>query len=195
LGVPDGVLNIDEGGGALSLHNMRVQHDGMKLGIDFCYMPYVIARKMDEAYQERGFAGLNTNVSGTMATIAYGVDDQGKRVMFFDGVPILRTDYLLKEEADTCINNADAARTKNTSSTNYSIFHIKFGDVFNGEPGLCLGFGNTEMLGQFYKIVTFDELENYDAGGLRLVSYIAPLLGSKLALGRIFDVNADAVTA
>ena len=41
----------------------------------------------------------------------------------------------------------------------------------------------------------FEDLENWDAGGIRLVSYIAPLLGSKLGLGRIYDVTDAAVTA
>ena len=67
--------------------------------------------------------------------------------------------------------------------------------MFNGEPGLCLGFGNTEMLGQFYKIVTFDDLEDYDAAGIRMVTYIAPLLGSKLCLARIFDIEDTAAVA
>ncbi len=188
-------LDIDEGDGALSLHNLRLQHDAMKAGIDFCYMPYVIARRMDEAYQEAGFVGLNTTTASTMGMISYGVDDMGKRVMFFDGVPILRTDFLMEETGGTGVSANTNARAQNTSGNNWSVFHVKFGDVFNGEPGLTLGFGNTEMLGQFYKIVTFEDLENYDAGGIRLVSYIAPLLGSKLALGRIYDVTDAAVTA
>ncbi len=186
-------LDLDGGSAALSLHNMRLQHDAMKGGIDFTYMPYVIGRRMDEAYQEAGFTSLNTANASTMGIISYGVDDQGKRVMFFDGVPILRTDFLMKEDLDT--GTGSNARNKNTSGVNWSVFHIKFGDVFDQEPGLGLGFGNTEMLGQFYKIVTFDELEDYDASGIRLVSYISPLLGSKLALGRIYDVTDAAVTA
>ena len=54
---------------------------------------------------------------------------------------------------------------------------------------------HTEMLGQFYKLVTFDELEDFDAAGIRIVSYVAPLLGSKLCLGRIYDIDNVAVIA
>lgn len=179
----------------LSLHNLRLQHDAMKHGIDFCYIPFNIARRIDEAYQEQGLA-ITANTRVALGQISYGVDDQGKRVMFFDGVPFLRTDFLMEETADLCnATSYDEARAKSTDGDNWSLFHIKFGDVFNGEPGLTLGFGNTEMLGQFYKIVTFDELENFDAGGIRLVTYVAPLLGSKLCLGRINDITDLSVTA
>ena len=179
-----------EQSGALSLGNLRKQHDAMKYGIDFAYVPYLIARRIDAAYQEAGFAQLAYNAAGTMGQISYGVDDAGKRITYFDGVPFLRTDFLVSETADT--GEGSDARAKSASGT-YTIFNIKFGDVFSGNPGLCLGFGNTQMLGQFYKIVPFDELEGYDAGGIRLVSYISPLLGSKLCLGRVYDLTDAAI--
>lgn len=187
-------LDIEQSG-RLSLHNLRLQHDAMKHGIDFCYIPFNIARRIDEAYQEFGLTQLATATAGTMAVISYGVDDQGKRVMYFDGVPFLRTDFLIGEEADTGEGTSERESYVEDGTEQWSLFHVKFGDVFNGEPGLTLGFGNTEMLGQFYKIVTFDELENYDAGGIRLVSYIALLLGSKLCLGRVYDISDNNITA
>jgi hypothetical protein len=58
---------------------------------------------------------------------------------------------------------------------------------------LCFGFGNTKNAGDFYKLVRFDELEDYDAGGLRLVNYGNLLLGSKLCLGRIMDITDAAL--
>lgn len=186
-------LDIDEGQAGISLHNMRLIHDEMKHGVNFWYMPYNIARRIDEAYQEVGLVALKSATAGTMGMISYGINDQGKRVMFFDGVPILRTDFLRPE--DPSVGDGSDLRTKNESETNYSAFAITFGDVFNQEPGLSLGFGNTEMLGNFYKIVLFDELEEYDAGGIRLVSYLAPLLGSKLGLGRIFDIEDTGAVA
>lgn len=185
-------LDIDEAEGALSLNNLRIQHDAMKNGVDFTYIPFVIARRIDAAYQEAGMY-LASGTWANMGSFAYGVDDQGKRVLYFDGTPLMRTDFLVAESDDTGVGSD--ARAKESAGTDYSIFNIKFGDVFNGEPGLCLGFGNTEMLGQFYKIVMFDDLEDYDSGGIRLVSYVAPLLGSKLCLGRIYDVQDSAVTS
>lgn len=185
-------LDLDQNG-ALSLANLRKQHDAMKHGIDYCYIPYPIARRIDAAYQEAGLAQLTSSTAGTMGMISYGVDDQGKRVTYFDGVPFLRTDFLPLEDDGTGTGSSDNARTKNSSGAAYSLFNIKFGDIFNGEPGLTLGFGNTDMVGDFYKIVTFDELEDFDAGGLRLVTYISPLLGSKLCLGRVYDISDSSV--
>ena len=62
------------------------------------------------------------------------------------------------------------------------------------EPGLTYAYGGTEGLGDFYKLVRFPELEDYDAGGIRLVNYGAVLLGSSLCLGRIADINDVAIT-
>jgi len=188
-------LDIDNGGTAgLSLHYLRSMIDAMKHGCDILYMPGEIAQRLDEAYQERGFTQLATGTAGNLSLITVGWDDMGKRVLFFDGIPIVRTDFLMAEQINT--GDGSDARAKWTSGDKqYSVFGIKFGDVFNQEPGLMLAFGNTEMVGQFYKIVPFTQLEDYDASGLRLVSYVAPLLGSKLCLGRIFDIEDLAVTA
>jgi hypothetical protein len=187
-------LDIDEGEAGLSLANLRKMLDAQKAGTDFIYMPFEIARLMDAAYQEAGFAALATASAGNLGLINYGVNEMGKRVMYFDGVPILRTDFLVAENANTGVGSD--ARAKYTSGDKqYSVFGIKFGDIFNGEPGLTLGFGNTEMLGQFYKLVPFENLEDYDAAGIRMISYVAPLLGSKLSLARIYDIEAVAVVA
>lgn len=186
-------LDLDEGEGGLSLHNMRLIHDEMKHGITAWYMSFNIARRIDEAYQERGLVAIASGTAGTLAQISYGVNDQGKRIAFFDGVPIRRTDFLRPEDPN--VGDGSDLRTQNESETNYSAFAFLFGDVFNQEPGFMVGFGNTEMVGQFYKIVPFDVLENYDAQGLRIVTYIAPILGSKLCLARIFDIEDEAVVA
>lgn len=185
-------LDIDENG-VLSLDNLRKQIDAMKHGVDIIYMPMVIARRMDAAYQERGFANLGsteTNTYGSFAMISYGLNEMGKRIMFFDGIPIVRTDFLVKET-----DGSNAPRVKNTAGDAYSIFLIKFGDVFAGNPGLCIGFGDPQMGAKLYRIELFDQLEDYDAKGIRLVSYVSPLLGSKLCLGRIYDVADGPITA
>jgi len=181
-------LDIDMAG-ALELNRLRTQIDAMKHGVDIIYMPMVIARRMDAAYQERGFANLGT-ASSSFAMISYGLNEMGKRIMFFDGIPIVRTDFLVKED-----DGSNAPRTKNTAGEAYSIFLVKFGDVFAGNPGLCVGFGDPEMGSQLYRIELFDKLEDYDAKGIRLVSYVSPLLGSKLCLGRIYDVTDAPIAA
>ena len=48
-------------------------------------------------------------------------------------------------------------------------------------------------MGDFYKLVRFPELEDYDAGGIRLVNYGAVLLGSSMCLGRIADIEDVAI--
>lgn len=189
-------LDIDEGEAGLSLDNLRKLIDAMKHGVDIIYMPYCIARRLDEAYQERGIYATAGTIypGGLLSQITVGWDDAGRRIMFFDGIPIVRTDFLVAENQNVG-DGSDLRAKYSADDKQYSIFAIKFGDVFAGEPGLQLGFGNTEMLGQFYKIVLFDDLEGYDAGGMRLVNYSAPLLGSKLCLGRIFDVEDVAIVA
>ena len=184
-------LDISQTDGTLSLANLRTQIDAMKHGVDVIYMPGVIARRMDAAYQERGFTSLASATAGSFAQISYGLNDMGKRIMFFDGIPIIRTDFMVKEQ-----KASNGPRTKWASGDEtYSIFLIKFGDVFAGNPGLCLGFGDPEMGSKIYRVEPFDKLENYDAKGIRLVSYVAPLLGSKLCLGRIYDLEDKAIVA
>jgi len=88
------------------------------------------------------------------------------------------------------------ARAKYSSGTQmYSIFGIKFGQVMMQQPGLSVGFGGTSGFGQFFKVVVFDELEDFDAGGIRVVTYTTPMLGSTKCLGRIHDITDAAVTA
>jgi len=185
--------NIDNASAnGLSLHYLRVLIDAMLHGVDELWAPYEIIRWMDAAYQEKGFAGLGYNVAGTLGMITMGYNDIGKRVLFWDGVPIIRTDYLVRETADSGNGTAATARTLDATSDGvFSIFAIKHGNVLNQEPGLTYAYGGTEGLGDLYKLVRFPELEDYDAGGIRLVNYGALLLGSSLCLGRIFDI-ADA---
>lgn len=183
-------LDIDEGG-ALSMENVRKVIDAMKYGVDIIYMPGCIHRRINAAYQERAFAG--TAGDHVMSQISFGYNEIGRRVMFFDGIPIVPTDFLLQENDG--VGDGSNLRAKYTTGTvTYSIFFIKFGDVFNSEPGLCFAFGDPEMGKQLYRVELFDKLEDYDAKGFRLVTYTAPLLGSKLGLGRIFDVQDLAVT-
>lgn len=186
-------LDIDEAGG-LSLANLRTQIDAMKHGVDFILMPFEIARRVDAAYQETGFVALKTATAGNLGMISYGVNEQGRRVTYFDGIPIIRTDYLVAEQAATG-EGSSAMAVYSSGTKEYSAFCVKLGNVIAGEPGLCLGFGNTDNAGDFYRVEYFDKLEDYDAGGVRIVNYSAPLLGSKLCLGRIYGITDVAVVA
>ncbi len=179
-------LDIDEGEGALSLNNVRVLLDAMQYGCDMLYMPFCLGRRIDASYQEAGIASYVG-----MGQVSFGWTEAGKRITFFDSVPIVRTDYLVAEDANT--GRGSDARTTDTGGF-YSMFGIKFGQVMQQQPGLSVAFGGTSGFGQFFKVVVFDELEDYDAGGLRVVTYTAPLLGSTKCLARIHDITDAAVT-
>ncbi|GAG89487.1 unnamed protein product, partial [marine sediment metagenome] len=88
--------NIDMLDAALSLGLLRVLVDAMKLGVDELLMPYELVRRMDASYQERGFAGSQYDHSLMMITMGY--NDIGKRVLWWDGIPIIRTDYMVAED-------------------------------------------------------------------------------------------------
>lgn len=191
-----GDLNIDQGeGNGLSLQNLRVMVDAMKHGIDELWMPFEIVRRIDAAYQEKGFAGLATGTAGNLGFLTLGYNELGKRVLFWDGVPIIRTDFLVGEEANTGLTStATDYRELYSTDETFSIFGIKHGNVLAQQPGLTYAYGGTEGMGDFYKLVRFPELEDYDAGGIRLVNYGAVLLGSSLCLGRIADIDDAAIT-
>uniref|UniRef100_A0A6M3IN78 Putative capsid protein n=1 Tax=viral metagenome TaxID=1070528 RepID=A0A6M3IN78_9ZZZZ len=183
-----GNLNIDEGEGALSIMNIRLMIDAMKHGCDGLFMSYVLARRIDASVQEAGIASY-----AGMGSVSFAYDEMGKRVSFFDGIPIVRSDYLVAEQVNT--GAGSDARAKNTGTAQYSIFGIKFGQVMLQQPGLSIGFGGTNGMGEFFKVRYFAELPEYDAGGIQVLTYVAPLLGSSMGLGRIYDITDAAVTA
>ena len=187
--------NIDANEAGLSLALLRLMLDDMKHGVDELWAPLEIIRRMDAAYQEKGFAGLATGTAGNLAFLAIGYNELGKRVLFWDGIPLIRTDYLVPEQANTGTGGSSDLRALRTSGDNqYSVFGVKHGNVLNMEPGLTYAYGGTDGQGDLYKLVRFPELEDYDAGGMRLVNYGALLLGSSLALSRMFDIEDVAIT-
>ena len=189
--------NIDGGEAGLSLGLLRELIDAMKHGVDEILSPYEIIRRMDAAYQEKGFAGLMTSTAGNLAFMTLGYNEAGKRVLFWDGIPLVRTDYLVAEQANTGTGaSADIRALHSSGDKQYSMFPIKYGMMMDGESnsGIQFAYGGTEGQGDLYKLVRFPELEDYDAGGIRLVTYGAVLLGSSLCLGRIFDIEDVAVT-
>jgi hypothetical protein len=184
----DGVYDIDMASAALSVGKLRQLLSVMKQGCDGILIPTCLGIRIDAAYEEAGFARLASGTSGTMKGFTRGIDDIGKPIMYFDGVPLIRTDYLVAEQADT--GRGTTARGKFATGTKvYSLFGFKSGDVFNGEPGITLGFGNPDMMNKLYMVEYFPQLEDYIAEGIRLTSYFNLLLGSKLCLTRIHDIT------
>lgn len=186
--------NIDGESAGLSLHDLRVMVDEMKHGCDEIWAPFEIIRWLDAAYQEKGFAGLAYNSAGSIGFLTLGYNELGKRVLFWDGIPIIRTDFLVAEEDGTGTGSSSNKRGLYSSDRTFSLFGVKNGNVLNQEPGLTFAYGGTSGLGDLYKLVRFPELENFDAGGIRLVNYGSLLLGSHHCLSRIFDIDDLAVT-
>jgi hypothetical protein len=190
-GTTEDKKNIDGNDLGLSLTDLRILIDEMKHGCDELWMPFEIVRRIDAAYQEKGFAGLAYNVAGSLAYLSMGYNELGKRVMFFDGIPIVRTDYLVGEESGGGTGATSDVRALYSSDLTYSIFGLKFGDgnVASSNPGIFFAYGGTQGQGDLYKLVRFPELEDYDAGGIRLVTYGTVILPSTMSLGRIYDVD------
>jgi len=188
-----GGLNTDGADAGLNLNLFRTMLDTMKLGMDLIYMPFELIRRLSAAMQEvGGEATAIFTARGQMAQLSYGVNEIGKRLAYWDGIPLVPTDYLVGEESDTGDDGTEA-RAKYSSDKTYSIFGIKFGNVYAGESGFMYGFGATDMAGDLYRLDLFDKLEDYDAAGIRIVSYGATLLGSKYGLCRMYDVDDDDV--
>lgn len=186
-------LDIDGGETGLSLADMRTLEQNMKQGISEWWIPYPIVPYINAAYEEAGFSGLAYNSAGALAMITRGISDIGKHIMFWNGVPFVPTDYLMLETDD--VGDGSDLRSKDSDGSDYSIFAVLLGDVMAREPGMTLAYGGTEGMGDFYKLVPFPNLEDYDAEGMRMVSYISMLFSSKYAVSRIFDVQASAITA
>lgn len=183
-------LDIDEAG-ALSLSNMRLMVDTMKLGTDFILMPYEIARRLDAFYQEGNTGG--TNIS--LGSFLWAPNEAGMRVPFWNGIEVVRTDYLVAEQAATGEGN-DAMAKYSSGTREYSVFFVKLGQVMLGEGGMTIAFGGkTNEAGEVFRTTFFPELEDFDASGLRLTSYIGTLAGSKYSVGRIYGITDVAVTA
>ena len=100
--VADGVLDIDMGETALSLAKLRLLLDSCKVSYEgargnvFWLMGHELARRIDAHVQEAGIASYVGPY-----TISFTVNDVGRRVTVFDGVPIVRSDYMVAEQVNT----------------------------------------------------------------------------------------------
>jgi hypothetical protein len=156
--------------------------DMMKLRPDLLLMPHEIARRIDAAYQEAGIASWVG-----MGQVSWGKNDVGARVTYFDGIPIVRSDYMTMTEPD--------GGEAKTGGTNGSIYAMHFGQLTEGGLCMCFGGGEGEALGEIFVLERFDKLEDYDAAGLRLKAYVAMALGSTKALAHLSNITDAAITA
>ncbi len=189
-------LNIDAASGALPLGLVRRMIDAMKYGVSELLMSPKIALRWDAAYDERGFTyAVSSNETWHASLITRSLNDIGMPVLFFMGIPIIRSDYMLEETDGTGTGGTSNARAKSVGGAGYTIFGLKYGDVLAREPGIGYGYGGTEGEGDLYELWTWPRLEDYNAGGMRLDTYGTVLMGTTMGLGRIFDITDAAITA
>ncbi|KKM60908.1 hypothetical protein LCGC14_1537140, partial [marine sediment metagenome] len=123
-----------------------------------------------------------SNISG--AGPVYGLDKFGSRIDWFDGIPIVISDYLLDEANNT------VDKDPGNDSGYSSIRALRFGSIIDGGISLVTG-GDTGGV-DFFKMVEIEQLEDYDAGGIRLVAYVALAQGSSKASAVIHSIDEDA---
>ena len=186
-------LDIDEGEGALSIQNLRELEDAMKYGIDVLLVPFQIGRRIDAFFTGAGVGPTDNRPA--IGSYMWSQNDMiGMRVPHWNGIPILRSDYLVAEEANTGVGSNRRAK-HSTGTAQYSIFAIKFGQVRENNPGLTLGFGGKDNAeGELFRLDYFDKLETRDGSGMRLVGYFNLMAGSSMSVGRIRDITDSAVT-
>ena len=185
-------INIDEGEGALSLANMRTLADEMKYDFDFWLMPFNIARRIAAYYQEGGSVVSSRSVVGSFQMM---MGDAGRPVLFWDGKPIIRSDYMVAEQANTGLTSASRREKHSSGTAMYSILAVKLGQIAEGDPGATLGFGGPDTTpGDLFGLTVFDKLENYNAKGLRLTGNFALAAASSYSVGRIADITNVAIT-
>ena len=188
-GVLDANLSLDEGGG-LSITNLRTMLRAMKNGTDAFIFPFEIAQRLDAYLQEAGIASWVGP-----GQFAFSKDDIGVRVSGFDGVPIIRTDYLVAEEAATG-EGTNAKAKYSTGTKEYSVFGVKFGQVAEDSAGVTLGFGtNGDDESGLFRVEFNEKLPQYDADQLRFITYWNLLDGSRYSVARIHGITDVAVVA
>ena len=183
--------DIDQGDAALSLMDLRRAIDAVRgPGGRVIVVGREIGRRFDQLVQEAGVAGGDTNTRRMVNGISFTTDQLGQRVMAFDGIPIVRSDYLVAETNAT--GQGSDARAKWTTGTKYySLFVLRVAPLEDGGISVC--YGGEESPGTLYRVEEFDKLENYDAGGLRLVSYVGLAVGSPQSIARISDITDAAI--
>lgn len=186
-----GDLDIDQAEAGMAISNLRAMVDAMKYGIDFFLMPFSIARRLDAFYQEVGSTISNRSAVGSYFWA--NLESIGMRLPFWNSIPIIRTDFLVAEQANTGVGSD--ARAKHTSGDEqFSVFGVKMGQISENDPGLSLLFGGDKHeLGEFFRLEVFDKLENFDAEGFRMIAYTGLANASTLTVSRIFDIENVAV--
>ncbi|KKM23423.1 hypothetical protein LCGC14_1615330 [marine sediment metagenome] len=125
--------------------------------------------------------GIKLSDANPLGRISSTLDQFGKMIDFFDGVPIIISDYLLQENDNT--GGKDSGNDSGLSS----IYAVRTGAIADG--GLSLVVGGATGSGDFFKMTPLGVQSGYDAEGIRLSAYVTLALGSSRALGRIHSIQ------
>jgi len=174
-------------GGALSITQLRCLVDAVRPKPDVLVMNRNFARKFDAFVQEAPLesAANKDQIFGSRMTTT--LNELGQRVTYFDGIPIVRSDFLTVTESATGTYDASASLT--------SVYAVRFGQIMEGGLSLVTG-GQGGEIGRIMSVDTFDKLEDYNAEGIRVVGYFDFALGSTKGAARIFNIDdTAAITA
>jgi hypothetical protein len=111
--------------------------------------------------------------------VHFEAGDFGRRLMYYDGIPVLESDFLL--DTETIASGAYSASTGGAST---SVFAVKSGE------GLLAGLTNGGI-----QVENVGALETKDARRWRCKWYVALALFSSVALARIDGISsADVIS-
>ena len=154
--------------GALSLKKLDEALDLVKPGKpDFLMMT------------RRTRRGISAYARSLTSPVQYDSGSIGQRVMFYDGIPVIESDFMVDTESIS--SGAFSAKTGGTAST---IFAVKAGE--GRLAGLTNGGIQVENVGA---------LETKDARRWRCKWYVSLALFSTLALARLDGISAADVVA
>jgi HK97 family phage major capsid protein len=123
--------------------------------------------------------GISAFARSLTSPVAYEAGDFGRRVMFYDGIPVLESDFMV--DTETIASAAFSAKTGGASS---SVFAVKVGE--GRLAGLTNGGIQVEDVGA---------LETKDARRWRCKWYVAIALMSALCVSRLDGVSSADVVA
>ncbi len=175
----------DVGGSSnpISMEILRKLIDAVRPKPEFLLMTRTMRNTLSATAFEKGLVLSSSNpVIGIT-----GSPNQtfGARIDFFDGIPIMISDYLLNETDNT--TDKDPGNDSGFSS----IWAIRTGSLIDGGVTLLTG-GDTGGV-EFFNMVELENLEDYDASGIRLVAYVSLAQGSTKATAVCHSIKEDQV--
>jgi HK97 family phage major capsid protein len=123
--------------------------------------------------------GISAYARSLTSPVAYEAGDFGRRVMFYDGIPVFESDFMVDTESI-----ASAAYSAKTGGASSSVFAVKVGE--GRLAGLTNGGIQVEDVGA---------LETKDARRWRCKWYVAIALMSSLAIACLDGISSADVAA